>query len=314
MAALNATDSLSRNPLAINATNHDRQEYINMIINHATPKGSTIQDIAEATKADPTLSSITNSIQSNNWSKKQKPFFQIRHELSIHKGILLKGHNIVIPESLRNNILEIAHKQHLGAVKIKSLLREKVWWPGISSAVDQMVASCHTCQVITPPMKTAHPVQMTELPHNTWETVGIDLKGPLPSGENLLVLLDYRSRFPIVQTLKRSISSSEIIHKLQKTFSLFGYPQEIISDNGKQFISEEFKSFLKQHHIKHHPVTPYWPQANGEVERFNASIGKVLRYATLENKDWRKELDDFLLTYRSTPHCGTQVSPADLFF
>jgi hypothetical protein len=63
--ANNAADTLSRNLLAINDTNHNRQEYINMIINHATPKGCTIQDITEA-KADPTLSSIINSILSNN--------------------------------------------------------------------------------------------------------------------------------------------------------------------------------------------------------------------------------------------------------
>jgi len=99
-----------------------------------------------------------------------------------------------------------------------------------------------------------------------------------------------------------------------KTFTLFSYPERSITDNGKQFISDEFEAFAQT--PQHYPqrVTPYWPQANGEVERFNANIGKVLRYAEAENKNLRKELDDFLLMYRSTPHCGTGKSPADVFF
>jgi len=123
----------------------------------------------------------------------------------------------------------------------------------------------------------------------------------------------------IVHTWTRSSTSINIIKKLKKTFLLFGYPQRIISDNGKQFISIEFKQFLKQHNIEHHPVTPYWPKANGEVKRFNASIGKILQhYAKAEQKDWRKELEE--RTRRFFPHLQINASlwypsrPADLLF
>jgi hypothetical protein len=64
------------------------------------------------------------------------------------------------------------------------------------------------------------------------------------------------------------------------------------------------------HGIAHRKVTPYWPQANAQVERFNRTIEKAIRGAYVEGKDWRKELYIFLLNYRATPHATTGVSPA----
>ena len=144
--------------------------------------------------------------------------------------------------------------------------------------------------------------------------LGADLKGPIPTSEHLLVLLDYRSRYPVVSVMKNGISSSEIIKKLGKIFSIFGYPVKILTDDGKQFISSQFKQFLNDHNIQHHPVSPYWPQANGEVERFNRTLGKMLQCAATEGKDWRSELNKFLLQYRTTPHPATGETPANMLF
>ena len=84
----------------------------------------------------------------------------------------------------------------------------------------------------------------------------------------------------------------------------------MISDNGPQFVSEEFEAFLRDYGTTHRKVTPYWPQANTQVERFNRTLEKALRGAHVEGKDWRKELYTFLLNYRATPHATTNVSPA----
>jgi hypothetical protein len=67
---------------------------------------------------------------------------------------------------------------------------------------------------------------------------------------------------------------------------------------------------LRDYGIAHRKVTPYWPQANAQVERFNRTIEKAIRGAHVEGKDWRKELFTFLLNYRATPHAMTGVSPA----
>ena len=67
-------------------------------------------------------------------------------------------------------------------------------------------------------------------------------------------------------------------------------------------------------HQRHTTSTPLWPQANGEVERQNRSLLKAMRVAHSEGRDWRKELQKFLLGYRSTPHTTTGVSPPKLLF
>lgn len=61
-------------------------------------------------------------------------------------------------------------------------------------------------------------------------------------------------------------------------------------------------------------MAPYWPQANGEIERQNRSLLKRLKIAQLEKKDWKQEILDYLLMYRLSSQASTGVSPAELMF
>lgn len=134
-----------------------------------------------------------------------------------------------------------------------------------------------------------------------------------PSGHHLLVLTDYYSRWVCVDILQNS-TSVNIINRLRHSFATHGLPECIVTDNGTPFISKEFKTYLQEHGITHRRVTPHWPQANGEVERQNRTLCKAIRAAHAEGKDWLTELDVFLLAYRSTPHCVTGRSLAELLF
>ena len=91
-----------------------------------------------------------------------------------------------------------------------------------------------------------------------------------------------------------------------------GFPISIQTDNGPQFISSQFKEFLRQNGIDHRWKMPLRPQANGEVEQQNRSILKQIRIAQAEGHDWRKDIDTYLLMYHSTPHTTTGVSPVEL--
>jgi hypothetical protein len=152
---------------------------------------------------------------------------------------------------------------------------------------------------------------MTPLPNGPWEKLAADICGPFPSGEYLFVLVDYYSRFPVVEIL-RSITAKDVVNCLNKTFSVHGLPLEITTDNGPQFIAQEFVDYFKANDIKHHRVIPFWPSANGEVERFNRVLKKAIQTAHIEEKDWKYELYNFLLVYRTTPHCTTGETPAKL--
>ena len=69
-----------------------------------------------------------------------------------------------------------------------------------------------------------------------------------------------------------------------------------------------------KHAIIHHQITPYWPQANGEIERFMKPMMKVIQSAYKEQNDWENALQEFLFSYRVTPHSSTQIPPADLMY
>lgn len=101
---------------------------------------------------------------------------------------------------------------------------------------------------------------------------------------------------------------------MEPMFVRYGVPYSLRTDNGPQFISEEFEAFLKEYNIEHRTTPPLWPQANGEVERQNRTLMKALRVAHTEQRDWRKEVNKFLMAYRSTPQASTGATPYYLMF
>ena len=78
--------------------------------------------------------------------------------------------------------------------------------------------------------------------------------------------------------------------------------------------SNEMESFLKINGITHTKTTPLWPQANEQVERINRVIKKAIQTAINEDRNWKHELNTFLLTYRNTLHCTTDETPSFLLF
>ena len=143
--------------------------------------------------------------------------------------------------------------------------------------VERMCRSCHGCQVVgrgLPP----EPMQMTEPPTGPWQDLAADLMGPLPTGESLLVVVDYYSRYYEVVVMT-STTTPKIITALEEIFARFGYLYSLKTDNGPQFVSREFEEFLRGCGIEHRRSPPLWPQANGEVERQNRSLLKTLKVA-----------------------------------
>ena len=163
-------------------------------------------------------------------------------------------------------------------------------------------------QLAAPP-----PVKSTPLPSSPWEHLAADLLGPLPTGESLLVTVDYYSRYFEVDIL-HSTTSKVIISRLRTQFARHGIPHSLRTDNGPQFVSDEFRQFLSEMGIQHRRNTPLWPRANGEVERQNRTLLKTLKIAHAEQKNWNIELQRFFLAYRTTPHTTTGESPSKLLF
>ena len=103
------------------------------------------------------------------------------------------------------------------------------------------------------------------------------------NGKYILKYMDFYSSYPEACVLKE-ITSREVIKVLTDIFSRFGYPEEIVSDNGKPFTSAEFEAFLKSCGIKQIRVPPYYARNNGKLERFHRYLKKNFRAAIAEGK------------------------------
>ena len=231
---------------------------------------------------------LRKCVQTNDWTVAEPVFKAVRNELTVLGKLVLRGTRLVIPMKLRKQVLDLAHEGHQGIVKTKQRLRTKVWWPGIDRQAEQRCRTCHGCQLVGKPLPP-EPLKRTELPTQPWQDLAVDLLGPLPTGEYLLVVVDYFSRFFEVAVTK-SVTSGKMISCLEAMFATHGLPLSIKTDNGPQFVSEEFEVYLRDNNIEHRTSTPLWPQANGEVERQNRSLVKAMRAAHSEGRDWRKEL------------------------
>ena len=293
----------------------ETEQFISNLTDSCLPIALTKQELQQAAQQDEIFQQVRQCLQTDRWKKKDnlKPYFQVRHELSVKDDLILKGSKLVIPTRLQRRVIDLAHETHRGIKKTKQLLRSKVWFPNIDQKVDDLIESCHTCQMTSSPPR-APPVTMSKLPDGPWKKLGLDLSGPYGSNnEYVLAIIDYYSRFPIAEIIQ-STSSAAIINKLRQTFALQGLVDEIVTDNASSLVSSEFESFLREHGIKHSRISPYWSRNNGLVENFNRSVRKAVRVAQVQKKNWRTELYTFLLHYRATEHSTTGFTPARLLY
>jgi hypothetical protein len=296
----------SKQPTTASREQKIAEEYVNYLTVTSTPKALTVQEIEEATKADATLQAVSKAIETGNWQAGPKQsdvdsvaytaWQKVKDELTVGvtAQIILRGTRIAVLRKLQERVVNLAHEGHQGVVKPKSLLREKVWFPGIDKLVEDKVESCCACLISTPESKREL-LKMSPLPNAPWSEVSMDF-AELPYSEYLLIITYDYSRYPVVETVK-STSANTVIPRTDKVFSEFGIPDVVKTDNGPPFNSREFQSFAQTLGFKHRKITPRWPRANGEVDRFVRTIKKVVKTATVEHKNWKQEMHRFLRNF-----------------
>ena len=320
----NPADYLSRHPLPSVDQQDRTEEHVNFILTNAIPNSVTLEQIQQATATDELLCRVKHAYTSNQWHKEiaaakdnikteLMQLQRIKDEITVStSGIVLRDHRIIMPESLRQTCIDIAHEGHLGIVKTKQLIRLKIWFPGIDKLVENTISQCLPCQA-TQVGNTHEELHMSELPAAPWTQLSADFKEIGQNKGYLLVVIDDYSRFPVVEPVS-STSAKCVIPKLDKIFSTFGIPEVLRTDNGPPFQSEEFAQFAKFMGFKHRKIMPRWPQANGIAERLMKSLKKVYQTAHTEHKNSQQALNEFLRNYRATPHKTTGASPSSLLF
>ncbi|GFO50080.1 Pol polyprotein [Plakobranchus ocellatus] len=152
-----------------------------------------------------------------------------------------------------------------------------------------------------------------------YSDVAIDLVGPInPPSEAghrfILTLVDYATRFAEAVPL-RKIDTESVAEALVDIYSRLGVPEEVLSDQGTQFISDCMKEVCRLLGIKQKTTTPYHPMCNGLVERFNAILKTCLRRLCNEQPRQRhRYINPLLFAYREVPQESTHFAPFELLY
>ena len=273
------------------------------------------QQVATATRQDPLLSKVFSKV-AEGWKHNEGdtdpamgPFKRKKLELSLEGGCLLWGARVVIPRKLRQPLMQELHSGHQGATKMKGLARSYIWWPGIDEEIEDLSNTCHGCKqnAKQPEMTVVHP---WVYPKSPWSRIHADYA--VKGGKTLLIVVDGFSKWTEVE-ITRGQTAEETANVLRKMFARWGLPEEVVTDNGPCFTAEPFRQFLRVNGVRHLLTPPYHPSSNGAAENAVKTVKN-----SLSRQSWRKgsfgekELADFLLMYRSTPHCTTGRTPSEL--
>ena len=229
---------------------------------------------------------------------------------------------LVLPKQCRKTVLHLAHTiplaGHMGRDKTTRRILQRFYWPTVYKDTADYCRSCAECQKSRDLRMRRAPLVPLPIIKEPFERIAMDIVGPLPRSQSgnrfILVICDYATRYPEAVPL-RTINAENIAEELVKFFSRVGIPKEILTDQGSNFVSQLLTEIYRLLHI--HPIrtTPYHPQTDGLVERFNKTLKSLLRKTAVDvGKDWDKLLPYLLFAYREVPQASTGFSPFELLY
>ncbi|UYV80244.1 K02A2.6-like [Cordylochernes scorpioides] len=288
-------DHLSRDPLKDEVDTsylEGQTESVHMLLVTTDEK---IKRLQKETHGDHTLIQLIEYAK-NGWPKyktmvcdEAKPYWQFQDEIHVSDGIVYKGNCIMVPSTLRKEILQVVHSSHQGIAASKVKARSAFYWPGMITQVENEVEKCRTCQEYSrknpEESRIAH-----EIPEFPWEKIAVDFMEV--SGTSSILVVDYHSKFVEIRKLS-SKRETETILQLKTIFRTHGIPRTLVSDNGPPFNSTGFKNFAQKYEFKHQTSSPKYPRSNGQVERTIQTIKGLIIKAVKSGRDPNLALMEF---------------------
>lgn len=294
------------------------------VLNPSEPDLSFIySDVEKLQKEDPTLIPLFSKCVSETTkvTERGKEVFVVKEGKLYRRSEI--GDQLAVPQSLRPTILNLSHSVpwagHLGQSKTFSRMVPRFYWPQQYSDTVKYCQSCPECQ-LTAPSKKRDRAPLISMPiiDTPFTRIAMDIVGPLERSSAghryILVICDYATRYPEAFPLKK-IKARQIVNCLIQLFSRVGLPKEIITDQGTNFTSSLLKQVYQLLGIRGVKTSPYHPQTDGLVERFNKTLKSMLRkFVAASGSDWDQWLPFLLFAYREVPQASTGFSPFQLLY
>jgi hypothetical protein len=277
--------------------------------------------IKQAQVADPTLAPVYAKLPKAHSPRRAGDIF--KKDGLLHRQDK-RGHSqLVVPAPFRSQIMELGHSiafsGHMGTAATMNRITAHYYWPGLHADVKRFVGSCPQCQKMSARTYLL-PVPLGDMPvtGTPFQRVAVDIVGPLPLSQRkhryILTLVDTCTMWAEAVPLT-TIDSKKVSEALISIFTRLGFPEQILTDNGSQFTGKlmtEVFDLLKTRHCR---TSPYHPQGNGQVERFNGTLVSILKkVAEQEPGKWDTYLPAALFAYREVPHTSTGMAPAMMLF
>jgi transposase InsO family protein len=208
-----------------------------------------------------------------------------------------------------------------GFVTAHKALQSSYWWPTLFKDAALYAKKCDPCQRVGKPISSSamplHPI-LAQVPFEKW---GIDFVGPVkPPSRNgrkryILVATKYVTKW--AEAIATKIDNADTVAKFlyENIITRFGCPKEIVSDRGTHFINSTIEQLLSKYMIKHRKLTPYHPRANGQTEKTNGILCKIITKTVQgSNTDWDQRVFDALWAYRTAYKVTTKHTPFQLVY
>jgi hypothetical protein len=226
----------------------------------------------------------------------------------------------------RQTILKIYHdtaanSAHFGRDKTFYKIKTRHFWPSMYKDINNYIKSCISCAQYNPQrQKTPGTLQPITPPDGVWQLVSMDFHGPItPTSQRgnkyIISLTDILSKFVVTKAVRDNTAQTTVRFLKEDVISKFGTPRCILTDNGTHFTSTMMNELIKQIGSTHLYSTPYHPQTNGQVERYNSTIdAKIAALSNLRKTDWDDQLPFVTFNYNTSIHSSTKQIPFEMMY
>ncbi|CAF3990313.1 unnamed protein product, partial [Rotaria sp. Silwood1] len=187
--------------------------------------------------------------------------------------------------------------------------------------INNYVKSCITCAQYNPSrQKTPGKLRPIKPPEGVWQLVSMDFHGPInpPSrrgNKYIICLTDILSKFVVAKAVRDNTAQTVAKFLKEEIISKFGTPRCILTDNGTHFTSTLMNELIKQIGSTHLYTTPYHPQSNGQIERYNSTMdAKIAALSNIQKTDWDDQLPFVTFNYNTSIHSSTKQVPFEMMY
>ena len=271
--------------------------------------------VREATERDETLKCLRKVLASEMPDLRDLPYdLRPYHKYASHlyeiDGVVMLGNRIVIPTSLREQLLKSLHAAHQGIGAMCQRAKDCIFWPGISVDITRIRNECEDCHRMAKSNAMESPEEIIP-PEFPFQKVCCDYF--TFNNKNYLVLVDRYSNWPIV--FKEPGKAENLVSRLRDIFETFGVPEELTTDGGPQFTAGITTEFLKSWGVNHRLTSTANPHANSRAEIAVKTIKRMLQSNT--NATGSLDVNSFqraILIYRNSIDPETKTSPAMVLY